>query len=31
MNQLKTLHPNYKGMDQITECVLSALAENYVQ
>lgn len=26
-----TLHPNYKGMDAITECVLSALAENYVK
>lgn len=26
-----SLHPNYKGMDMITECVLSALAENYLQ
>ncbi|MBQ3074476.1 MAG: SGNH/GDSL hydrolase family protein [Clostridia bacterium] len=26
-----SLHPNYKGMDMITECVLSALAENYVK
>lgn len=27
----KTLHPNYKGMDMISECVLTALAENYLQ
>ena len=26
----ETLHPNYKGMDMITECVLAALAENYL-
>ncbi|MBR2615520.1 MAG: SGNH/GDSL hydrolase family protein [Clostridia bacterium] len=25
------LHPNYKGMDQITECVLYALAETYLK
>lgn len=26
-----TLHPNYKGMDAITECILSTLAENYLK
>ena len=26
-----SLHPGYLGMDKITECVLSALAENYVK
>ncbi len=26
-----SLHPNYKGMDRISECVLSAFAENYIQ
>lgn len=26
-----SLHPSYLGMDKITECVLSALAENYLK
>lgn len=26
-----TLHPNYLGMDMITECILAALGENYVK
>lgn len=26
-----SLHPNYKGMDMITECILSALAAKYVK
>ena len=27
----RTLHPNYKGMDAITECVLFALGETYAK
>jgi hypothetical protein len=26
-----SLHPNYLGMDMITECILATLAENYVK
>lgn len=26
-----SLHPNYLGMDRITECILAALGENYVK
>ncbi len=27
----QVLHPNYKGMDVMTECVLASLAENYIK